>query len=71
MAAMRPRRTNPSRRRAASVPREFRNLRAEEILELNYGTYRASQMALYSSFRRAESPARTTDIRVSRSTAIA
>ena len=45
-------------------------LRADGILDRSYGAYRASHIALYSSFMRTEPPAGTADIRVSRSAAI-
>jgi hypothetical protein len=56
-AAPRPQRKNPTSQTAASAAlTRFQALRADGILDRSYGAYRASHIALYSSFMRDEPP---------------
>jgi hypothetical protein len=54
-------RASPSRHHAR-VRARLEQLRADHIVELKRGSYRATCIALYSSFTRAEPPARTADV---------
>jgi hypothetical protein len=51
-------------------PIEFEALRADGLVDLSRGVYRASHISLYSSFRVASTLDPSTDKRMSRSTAI-
>ncbi len=60
----------PSRDLSRTVRARFEALRADGILDRRYRVYRASHIALYSSFRVDSATAPRTDKRMSRSTAI-
>lgn len=52
-----------------NVRSQFETLRSDGIVDRSYRVYRASHVALYSSFRAASTPDLRTDKRMSRSTA--
>jgi hypothetical protein len=61
----------PARELTPKVRSQFEALRADGILDRSYRVYRASHVALYSSFRAASTPDPCTDKRLNRSTATA